>query len=39
MKTAYNFGRYSPEHCQMPLTVSRLSQKMAGDKQEALCQH
>lgn len=39
MKTAYNFGRYSSEQCHMPMAVSRLGQKTAGKKQEALCPH
>ena len=39
MKTAYNFGRPSSEQRQIPMAVSRLGQKMAGEKQEALCQH
>jgi len=36
MKTAYNFGRYSPEQCHMPMAVCRLGQKMVGEKQEVL---
>lgn len=38
MKTAFNFGRRSPDQGQLPLATSRLGQKMAGEKQEALCQ-
>ena len=30
MKTASNFGRFSPKQGQMPLATSRLVQKMAG---------
>jgi hypothetical protein len=37
MKTVYNFGRPSPEQRQMPIAVSRLGQKMVGEKQEVLC--
>ena len=39
MKTANDFGRHSPKQGQVPMATSRLGQIMAGEKQEALCQH